>query len=183
MNVFVLCTGRCGSTTFIEAARHLTNFSSAHESRTAMTGHGRFAYPVNHIEADNRLSWLLGRLDASYGDQAWYVHLQRDSLATARSFRERWDRGIMHAYRTEILMGAGKRQVFTDDDKLQFCLDYCETVNSNISHFLRDKTKKMTFTLENAQCHWSQFCEWVGAQGNLDAAAAEWSVRHNATAD
>jgi hypothetical protein len=66
-NIFVLCTGRCGSTTFIKAAGHIRNYSAAHESRTEELGHARFAYPNFHIEADNRLSWLLGRVDTLFG--------------------------------------------------------------------------------------------------------------------
>lgn len=67
MNVFVLCTGRCGSTTFIESARHISNYSAGHETRTYLTGAARFDYPQSHIEADNRLSWLLGRLNKTFG--------------------------------------------------------------------------------------------------------------------
>jgi len=85
LNVFVLCAGRCGSVTFIEVAKHVCNYIAGHETRTALNGHARFAYPVGHIEADNRLSWLLGRLDDRYGDEAFYVHLQRDILDTARA--------------------------------------------------------------------------------------------------
>lgn len=79
MNVFVLSTGRCGSTTFVKACEHITNFSAAHESRTGLLGAARLDYAGNHIEADNRLSWLLGRLDRTYGNAAFYVHLRRDA--------------------------------------------------------------------------------------------------------
>ena len=60
MNMFVLNTGRCGSTAFVEACKHIMNFSSAYESRAGRIGHDRFAYPENHIEADSQLSWFLG---------------------------------------------------------------------------------------------------------------------------
>ena len=63
MNVFVLNTGRCGSVTFIEACRHIHHYSAAHESRATYIGEQRLAYAANHIEADNRLCWFLGRLD------------------------------------------------------------------------------------------------------------------------
>ncbi len=56
MDVFVLCTGRCGSTTFIKACAHITNYTAAHESRTGLLGSDRLDYPGKHIEADNRLS-------------------------------------------------------------------------------------------------------------------------------
>jgi hypothetical protein len=103
MNVFVLNTGRCGSTTFAAACAHVTNFTVAHESRVGALGAARFDYPRRHIEVDNRLSWFLGRLEQRWGQEAFYVHLTRDVEATARSFSARYSRGIMLAYRTAIL--------------------------------------------------------------------------------
>lgn len=179
-NVFVLCTGRCGSVTFVEACRHITNYSSAHESLSHAVGAARFAYPSVHIEADNRLSWLLGRLDKAYGDNAFYVHLTRDTMATARSFLKRYDSGIMHAYKSSILMGAAKKSA--DVDPLDFCVDYCETVNANIESFLRNKTHTMNFALERAGSDFVEFWERVGAQGDIDSALAQWQTKHNASA-
>ncbi|MBN7118790.1 hypothetical protein [Ectopseudomonas oleovorans] len=179
-NVFVLCTGRCGSVTFIEACRHITNYSSAHESLSHAVGAARFAYPAGHIEADNRLSWVLGRLDRVYGDEAFYVHLTRDTMATARSFLKRFDSGIMQAYRGSILMGAAKKSAGVDP--LDFCVDYCETVNANIESFLKSKTHTMKFALERASSDFVEFWERVGAQGDINSALAQWQVRHNASA-
>lgn len=68
MNIFILSTGRCGSTTFIQSCQHITNFSSAHESNIHKIGTDRIVYPQNHIESDNRLSWFLGRLEEHYKD-------------------------------------------------------------------------------------------------------------------
>jgi hypothetical protein len=62
-NIFLLCTGRCGSSTFIKAASHIINYSAGHETQTQHLGQKRFDYANHHIEADNRLSWLLGRLE------------------------------------------------------------------------------------------------------------------------
>lgn len=52
MNVFVLCTGRCGSMTFAEACSHAVNYTTGHESGR----HRRYdlKYPADHIEVDNR---------------------------------------------------------------------------------------------------------------------------------
>lgn len=181
MNVFVLCTGRSGSVTFIEACSHIQNFSAAHESRSHFVGAQRMAYPFNHIEADNRLSWVLGRLDEEYGDNAYYVHLQRDLLDTARSFQARYDKGIIQAYRQQIIMGGEGRN--PQLDSIDFCVDYCQTVNSNIRAFLKDKTHKMDFSLERARADFTRFWSWIGAEGDLDAALGAWEVRHNATQD
>ena len=177
MNVFILNTGRCGSTTIIKACRHLTNYSAAHESRTWMLGDEHFAYPENHIEADNRLSWLLGRLDKAFGDNAFYVHLKRDDTETARSYAQRREYGIMKAYSgLGILMGVSEE---TPPEAI--AKDCCYTVNSNIELFLKDKTHKMEMHLETIKDDFTQLWEAIGAEGNLQAALEEFDKHHNAT--
>ena len=113
-NVFVLCTGRCGSTTFAKASAHATNFTAAHESRSHMTGPRRFAYAQGHIEVDNRLAWNLGRLDRAYGDTAHYVHLLRDPQAVADSFVGRQNYGLIKAWRETMLLNLVLRAPKTD---------------------------------------------------------------------
>lgn len=181
MNVFVLCTGRCGSTTFSKAAAHMTNFTAGHVTRCSLIGNHRLAYPPSHIEVDNRLSWFLGRLDSTYGKNAYYVHLQRDILKTAESFCDRWNFGIMQAYRIGILMGNPKLQEATDEKtKFSVAFDYCCTVNENIRCFLKDKPNYMTFRLENAANDWERFWNWIGAKGDFAASLGEWSINYNA---
>jgi hypothetical protein len=177
VNVFVLNTGRCGSVTFIRACSHISNYSAGHESRVTLGGAQRLAYPDNHIEADNRLSWLLGRLDATYGDRACYVHLSRQVEAAAASFARRADFGIMQAYREGILMGAQPQQ-----SALDIARDYIATVEANIDLFLRDKSNILKFTLENAVNDFREFWDRIGAQGDYERALGEWSVSHNASA-
>ncbi|TDY03750.1 hypothetical protein [Thiohalophilus thiocyanatoxydans] len=177
MNVFILNTGRCGSTTFIKACNHITNFSSAHESRISALGSERLNYPKNHIEADNRLSWLLGRLDRIYGDNAIYVHLKRNNNDTAQSFTKRYSYGIIKAYRGDgILMWLPE-----DSDPMAVSLDYCDTVNSNIDLFLKDKTHKMDMNLESIEQDFIAFWKLIGAEGDMNAALAEFGTRHNAS--
>ena len=176
MNVFILNTGRCGSLTFIRACSHIRNFTSGHESRSGLPGPERLQYPADHIEADNRLSWLLGRLDREYGTEAFYVHLQRDAEAVARSFIARYDSGIMRAYRTTILMRKAGGA-----DPLEVARDYCDTVNSNIEMFLRGKPYQMVFNIEAAASQFPIFWQRIGAQGHLEAALAEFTVRHNSS--
>lgn len=178
MNVFALCTGRCGSTSFIRAAAHISNYTSEHESRVTLIGDARLDYPANHIEADNRLTWMLGRLDERYGCNAFYVHLTRDADATARSFDKRWKlkHGIISAYRDGILSGA-------EGERMAFCTDYVATANANIRAFLKDKPLRMDFAAETALQDWPVFWARIGAKGDLTASLKEWSVRHNATAD
>ncbi len=176
MNIFILNTGRCGSTTFIKACQHIDNYSAAHESRSTLIGEQRLSYPENHIEADNRLSWILGRLDSVYGDKAFYAHLSREKNTTAESFAKRNEFGIMKAYREGILMQEQK-----NDSALELAHDYIETIESNIALFLKDKTHTLEFNLENAEQDFARFWQAINAQGDLEAALAEWNTSYNAS--
>lgn len=177
MNVFILSTGRCGSTTFAQACQHMTNFSAAHESRISKL-HDRLEYPDNHIEVDNRLSWFLGRLDRRYGDDAFYVHLKRDREATAESYARRYEGGIMKAYRRRIIWRADDNPMASP---VHVCRHYVDTVNSNIELFLKDKTRKMEFRLESAEDDFREFWGHIGAEGDLSASLQEWSRKYNAS--
>ena len=179
MNVFVLCTGRCGSKTFATACKHIDNYTAAHESRTDSIGEERLSYPDQHIEVDNRLSWFLGRLDRTFGEQAFYVHLIRNEHDTAQSYEKRFGTYIMKAYTDEILLGD------RTDDYLPYdiCLDYCRTVNANIESFLSDKPQKLTVRLEDIENGFMQFWEAIGAEGNVDSALGELQIMHNKSRD
>jgi len=174
MNVFVLCTGRSASVTFTRACQHIDNYTAGHETKTSLIGPARLDFPDFHIEADNRLSWMLGRLGKKYGKQAFYVHLRRDYEATARSFNLRWDYpgSIIRAYTEGILLARKKRG-------LQYCLDYVETVHQNIEYFLRDKPKQMTVDLDNIHQDFAGFWRRIGAEGDLQGALREWDIRYN----
>jgi len=176
MNVFILNTGRCGSTTFIKACEHITNFTAGHETRCRLVGEDRLAFAPNHIEADNRLSWILGRLDRRFGNHAYYVHLHRSEKATAKSFVNRFHSGIMRSYTRGVLMTPESRY-----SQMEIAHDYCQTIASNIELFLKDKTHTMSFSLENAEENFRQFWQWIAAEGDLEAALSEWRTSHNAT--
>ncbi len=174
MNVFVLCTGRCGSHTFIEACNHITNYSAGHETRSRFIGRERLNYGSDHIEADNRLAWFLGRLDKVYGDEAFYVHLTRERQSNAASMSRYMHMGILEAYTDGILMRSSYR-----NDPMEFSLDLYDTINMNIETFLKDKSRKMNFRLENAQDDFPIFWDKIGARGDLDKALGEWQRTYN----
>lgn len=176
--MFILNSGRCGSTTFIQACRHITNYTAGHETRLRLIGPARLAYPDNHIEADNRLSWQLGRLERAYGDKAFYVHLTRDRQAAAASFAKRMDFGIMKAYREGILLGGEDSQ-----SALDLAGDYLDTVEANIALFLRDKSHSMHFRLDHATADFASFWARIGARGDLARALVEWRTHYNASAE
>jgi hypothetical protein len=185
MNIFVLSTGRCGSTSFERACSAITNYSCGHETLTHALGSARLAYPERHIESDNRLSWFLGRLDAAYGDSAFYVHLTRDREQVAASYAKRlWPGSIMLAYARGILLRRRDKPEHTVAPplrSLEVARDYVDTVNSNIRLFLRDKTRKMDFRLEGAETDFLAFWDAIGAEGDLERALQLLGERHNAT--
>lgn len=178
-HVFVLCTGRCGSTTFARACGHLTNWTAGHETRAHLIGPDRLGYAPDHVEVDNRLSWLLGRLDRAFGDRAAYVHLTRDPEEVARSYAERSRFGIIRAYRTDILLNHGT--LGPQAPILDLCRDYVDTVTANIEQFLRDKAHVMPARVETLRDDFDAFLGWIDGHGDLAAARAELSHRHNAT--
>ena len=182
MNVFVLCTGRSGSTSFIKACQHITNYSSSHESLTDRFLNERFEFPENHIEADNRLSWQLGQLDEKYGKNAFYIHLKRDKLAVAGSYKKRFllPKSIIYAYAN----GIKKRppEILNKVESLLVSLDYVETVNSNIKFFLKDKPRQITIDLYNIKKEFEQFWYEIQAEGDLELALKEFDKKHNKSA-
>jgi hypothetical protein len=179
LRVFVLNGGRCGSGAFYEACRNVTNYSSAHTSRQQLLGDARVDFPDNHIELGNRLVWFLGRLDERFGCDAFYVHLQRDPEAVARSYASRLSRapnsGIISAYASQI----ARQEDW--DEALPICEDYVRTVTENIRLFLKDKPHRMDFRIENADEDWPIFWQEIGAEGDFDAAIGTFAKRINTT--
>lgn len=184
MNIFVLTTGRSGSTTFARACSHLTNYTAAHQSKINHLGPDRLRFPANHIEVDNRLSWFLGRIDEVYGERAFYVHLHRDAETTAKSFMARFGTGIISAYYPGII---ARNTAFETIDKelddtlrMRVCLDYVKTVNANIRSFIATRPHSLSIALETPRPDFDNFLDRVGAEGALDRACDEWTVSHNA---
>lgn len=168
MNVFVLNTGRCGSRALRAGLKYLTNYTVGHESCKIYD----LEYTDNHIEIDNRLSWFLGSLSKKY-PSAFYVHLTRDPEATATSFLN-WKpytgRKILPAYVNAMKQGK-HRGVQAEAASL------VETVNDNITEFLRDKPH-VTLQIENPEPGLQQLWAAIGADGDLAAclkAMAAWS--------
>lgn len=181
MNVFVLSTGRAGSKTFALACQNLTNFTSAHESQAAQVGPRRFAYPDNHIEVDNRLTWHLGLLGQHYAQKdVLYVHLKRDAEKTTDSFLHRWENStykasIIHAFAHGIVMNGHD---WTKDQRGEVCRHYVDTVTANIEDFIQDRPH-MTVHLEDGGVSFDAFLKRVAAQGDIEMCRAEWSRVHN----
>ena len=194
MNIFVLCTGRCGSTAFNKACQHITNYTSTHESKDhrGRIGTWRFDFPDNHIEVDFRLAWQLGRLDRAWGDKALYVHLTRDSEAVAKSYArlaqiERKSSGFMSKMfeLPEFVNRPGSPvwahmhlQTLKTAPIEVVAADMVDAVNANIGCFLKDK-RWISVRMENIEEDFTAFWNDIGAKGDLEAALAEFGKGHN----
>jgi hypothetical protein len=181
MNVFILCTGRCGSMSISKACNELDHYTSGHETRISLLGDERINYPLNHIEADNRLAWFLGRLDDKYGKDAFYVHMTRDTLETAKSYNRRWNHvgSIVRSYTEGIL--AKPLQRLSSKELLNYSEDYCNTLNENILHFLKDKDKKCTIRLEYLESDFLNFLDLIDVKSNRENALLALNEKHNSS--
>lgn len=190
MRVFVLTTGRSGSVTFARACNHATNYTAAHESRIGEFT-GRFDYPDQHIEVDNRLVFLLGLLHQHHPD-AFYIHLTRDPAETAASYIRRthldltglplaknlWRR--WRGYRRLPLVDAFNHGIIEGTSPVATADLMVEAMNANIVEYLRDKPH-LTLDISDAAERIGEVWARIGAEGDLEAARREFGTRHNAS--
>lgn len=182
MRVFVLCTGRCGSTTLSKALGHATNYTCAHESRSGRIT-DRLDYPDQHIEVDNRLSFMLGSLYKRYPDD-FYVHLRRDREAVVRSYTKRFHTraGIMRAYANGIVQNT--RVPSDPAQRRRLAQLYVDATEDNIALFLSGVGPRQAYVeIDGSAVSSDLFHLWqsIGAEGDLSAAQAELTKHYNAS--
>lgn len=208
--MFVLSTGRCGSTTVTRAFRQAANYTSGHETRAGCIT-DRLAYPDDHIESDNRLVWFLGGLEARFGDRAHWIHLTRDPDEVVDSHVRRWEALIARrrlgglARRPQTWLPRFRRwskdptsmnavqigpafaygivmhdEPLTAAERRDAVALYVQTVNEQISLFLDGRTNRSHIDLADAKSGFAAAWTAIGARGPLDAALRELDVRHNA---
>lgn len=173
--VFVLCSGRCGSVTLSKALACADNFTVGHESNMAVAGPERLHYPTQHIEIDNRLTFMLGRLHARYGDEPLYVHLMREPAACAASYAKRFHPGLLlFAWARGIHVGMPDEL-----DLAMLARDLVDNMNQNIALFLADRPHVARVRVEHFGADVAALWAQMGAEGNLQAALASLSTHHN----
>lgn len=178
-NVFVLNTGRCGSTTFSKACQYMTNYTSGHELRVNEIGDSRLNYPTSHIEVDHNFCWMLGNLDQLYGNKAFYVHLVRDKQKVIKSTYKRWNYSFNSTrFFTQEVLGIVP-ELLSESEKLAVVSQENETKTSAINLFLLDKTNTILIDIDDPKKAFTEFWNRIGAEGNLEKALLEFDVRHN----
>ena len=134
-------------------------------------------YPPDHIEVDNRLAFRVGRLWQEYGCRSstrWVV-LGRDPSAVKASYERKWVLSFLRLAQCGITM---QRQCNTNEHVRDALL----TMRANIELLIRSQpaASVMRLRLERMPRDFEFFWQWIGAEGDRDAALAEWSVLHNA---
>ncbi len=167
--------------TFAKACSHITNYTSGHE--THRNNPERFpVYPDNHIEVDSHLSGMLGQLGQQYreidkhgGATIYYVHLWREPLEVAESFLRRPGAQRMAA---TMFQFAGQ---LTREQWLEHMYRLAEISYANISYFLQDKRLVRRYNIDQAADNWPEFWKWIEAEGDMEAAKAEFNTHYNAS--
>jgi len=180
MNVFVVGTGRCGTTTFSKACSHITNYTSGHESHAGTIDFSYIHFPDQHIEVDPHLTWMLGLLIQKYPD-ALFVHLFRNRNDVVASwFRRGVDahRGAAPLLDVMCQTNCQTMSRTTYRRALGFLYDM---VCANIEGILRNATNSMSIRIDRAPNDFLAFWDRIGAEGNLVEATAEFELRYNAT--
>lgn len=209
MRVFVLCTGRSGSTTLAKSLSHASNVTVGHESRNHLID-GRLDYPDDHIEIDSRLAWFLGPLDERFPD-ALYVHLRRNPDAVAETYARVWTErverrrlgwAIRHLRQTRTYWRKWRRDPFSTeprimvlafayglvrsprpfppDQRARVARLMVDTMESNIRGFLEHRPH-WTVSVETFERDVERLWDGLGLEGDKEAALAELLVRHNTT--
>jgi len=178
-NIFVLNIGRSGSVSFAKACSHITNFTSGHETRSWEIGDGRLLFPPNHIEVDNKLTWMLGSLDKKYGGQAYYVHLIRNRTDVVNSWGRLWNHSFSNVRFFAEGVLSNVPDLISQNEKSAIGEFHYDVANSNIELFLKGKPNAITIRFEDIESGFKQFWLEIGAEGRLDQALAEFAIRYN----
>jgi SAM-dependent methyltransferase len=156
-NIFVVGTGRCGTSTMFQCMRRLEHYAVRHE-----------AYPLIDItgptvEIGSNIVPLIPHLQWKYPDAKW-VHLVRDRSSCTLSWVMNAPEYVQNYTECflRVKMGAEEASRF-----------YYDTLVSMIGFML---PKAYVLRLENAYDQWDDCCKYMGVKGeNL------WNVKYNAT--
>lgn len=169
MRVFVVGTGRCGTTTFYQACKYISNYSCGHETQAFRSG--LMDYPDNWIESAAQTVFLMGELIEKYPTAKW-VHLVRDRDDCARSAANNSLRSLQMF--TDLVIQTTRKT------PLEMAYRHYDITNALIRQCL--PSGYMTINLETAENQWKNFWDWIGADGDYDSSQAIWkNRRYNAT--
>ena len=167
MRVFVVGTARSGTTTLYQACRHIKNYTAGHESEAGMVP--TYHYPNQNIEASHLLVIAIPLLRSRYPDSKW-VHIVRNKEKTVASMRRQlWDWSewwVAQWYLTQ-----------QHSDIYYGIESYYDRVNDLCKELM--PAEHMTIDIDTAKEQWPDFWNWIGAEGEMEAAMKEFDRAYN----
>lgn len=168
MRVFVVGTGRCGTSTFYQAAKSIEGYTCGHESEAARIP--SWTFPDNHVEVAAQLVYAIPLVLEKYPDSKW-VHLIREREACVDSL----------AHQVWASMAAFAQQWFMCDhpaDVVKTAAKFYDMTNALIPALVPEK-QLMTIHLETLRRQWPDFCTWIGARYFGDVVDEVFEKRFN----
>lgn len=165
-NVFVLSTGRCGSTTFTKACSHFKGWTSGHETCVGK----EFNFPDKHIESDPHLVWRLPELMEKYPD-ALYVHLWRNREDCIKSLAKR---SSLNHYAVITEMSSVKLV-----DRTKVAERFYDFVEMVITKTFDGIPNTIHIECIPLRIEWVTFYEMIGKPEGFDESIAEWKIKYN----
>lgn len=151
MNCFVVGTGRCGTSSFYQAAKHIRGWTAGHESAAGYIGPP--VYPSKHIEVDGQLTYRIPELIRCYPTAQW-VHLIREREACVRSL-------AVEAYQVMRAYAYQWHQIQTKFGIWEAAESFYDRTNELISTLLPEA---FVIQLEELPHRWDEFTNWLGVE-------------------
>lgn len=171
MRIFVVGTGRCGTSTFYHACRHATNYTVGHESRAGRIND--YCYHDNYIEVSSHLAFAVPLLmERNQGCR--FVHIIRSKAACVASMAE--TREAIKAFAFGISEGNPRH----GSEYLEWAAWLYDLINANITATVQTAWNAFLFHMDYADREWEECWRFMGCEGDFEASLAEWRWKYNA---
>lgn len=171
MRVFVTGVGRCGTVSFYEACRFMTNYTTSHKEPARDQ-----EYPQdNHIAVNPQLRVAIMRVVKKYPTSLW-VQLTRAPQTNNPSLVAAGHGSVMQAY------GSMYTTMMDSLDLADVAAKYYQFENDRITALLHvsvPPSQRRIMRLETIKEDWPKFWKWIGAEGDYAASLRSWDTPHN----
>lgn len=178
MRVFVVGTPRSGTSTFYQACRHITNYTTSHERKMPVGKRNATIMPErksmecddfrdNHIYVDHTIYPIMATLIEKYPDSMW-VHLKRGKKDCVRSLANQLPKEMIQIEKLYFWL-------YTPEETAEA---YWIHTNNNISRLLRG-TNYLKIWMEHAEYQWILFWDLIKAEGDFGASSSVWDRKYN----
>lgn len=164
--IFVVGTGRCGTTTFARACENARNRTVGHETCAGKVY--SFEYPQKHIEVDAPLVFRMNDL-RRLNPGCRFVHLIRTDRAACIESMVRYDPEICRAFGWMVYH-------FAECDALTGAAALYDTITR-----IPKGNDVLTVSLESIKENWSKCWEWMGCEGDFIKSLETWEHKFNAS--